>query len=245
MVVAAASALSSDRIVSAIAAAVRRETRIDACVLYGSVARGTHGPASDIDLLVVSPDREAADRLLSHLWTVDAEVAQRCSPLIETMGGLERRCRAEPAFVAHLVDEGAFVASPSGDALQALRRRDFTVDELLGEVDRRHRRVAATLDPARLNGSFVPALSRIYSCAKAIAMARLVAVGQPDFDWASTFTSVGLVQPSLASSAMNLAQLRPFYLRMRGHEVALPVVGRAELAGAASDLAVLAGAHPR
>ncbi|HEV7721506.1 MAG TPA: nucleotidyltransferase domain-containing protein [Iamia sp.] len=245
MVVAARPALSSDEIVSTIADAVARERRIDACVLYGSVARRTHRQGSDIDLLVVSSDRDAANRLLSHLWILDAEVASRCSASTETMAGLERRRRREPAFMAHLAYEGVSVTPLSGDVLRALRRRDFTLDEILGEIERRHRRVAPTIDPARLNGSFVPALSRIYSCAKAVAMARLVAVGTPDFDWASTFISVGRAQPGLATSARNLARLRPFYLRMRGHEVALPRVGPADLAGAASDLAVLAGAPSR
>lgn len=62
-----------------------RETGIRAtrAVLYGSRARGTGGPDSDIDLVVIAPefDRNPDRELVERLWQLRARTDHRIEPV--------------------------------------------------------------------------------------------------------------------------------------------------------------------
>ncbi|MBM4344314.1 MAG: nucleotidyltransferase domain-containing protein [Deltaproteobacteria bacterium] len=84
-------------------------TRLCEVRLFGSYARGTAGPASDIDLLVVL-DRVAnsADRFAAMGTVIDAGLRHELllEPMVLGMADLEHRRRCETALAAAWDREG-------------------------------------------------------------------------------------------------------------------------------------------
>jgi predicted nucleotidyltransferase len=104
--------------VSARAEKVRREIErfrtvlsgrpdVERAIVFGSAARGTVGPQSDVDLIVVQrTDRRFMDRLDEMYRLLAPEVA--CDILVYTPGEFERM-RAESRFVRRAVTEGVCI----------------------------------------------------------------------------------------------------------------------------------------
>lgn len=80
-------------------------------LLYGSVARGDDGVASDIDLVIVVRERRAVDRVLSSLlgrWAVKTgEVFQ---PLVVTREEMDEVAATRSEFANALREEGEILA---------------------------------------------------------------------------------------------------------------------------------------
>lgn len=81
--------------------------RIERVILYGSVARGDHGPASDVDLVVVAEDKMAVRRALRP---VRADLAREGEPLVSAMIFTPEEFARFPetgiAFYQDVLDEG-------------------------------------------------------------------------------------------------------------------------------------------
>jgi predicted nucleotidyltransferase len=72
--------------------------RVRLAVLYGSLARGTEGADSDIDLLLVS-DELALEDLYRLFWPVEERLARSIHPTLYTTEEFQRRRDQGNAFV--------------------------------------------------------------------------------------------------------------------------------------------------
>lgn len=68
--------------------------------MYGSCARGTDDAESDLDLLIVTDEKELAIRPV--LRELEAATGRRISPLVLTRRQLSSLAREDPAFAAQL-----------------------------------------------------------------------------------------------------------------------------------------------
>ncbi len=86
---------------------VLSDAAVDVVVLFGSAARGTDGPSSDVDLLIESPgDGGEPRRLLA------AEVERRLGRPVDTV--TLRSADAQPWLLASILREGRVVRDVSG-----------------------------------------------------------------------------------------------------------------------------------
>jgi predicted nucleotidyltransferase len=85
----------------------------ESLILYGSVARGTEGPASDIDLLCVVLDRRSAGSGEKELMEAGEEVTRlfgnRLSPRVITKKALLRKSKGEDSFIKTVVGGGKVI----------------------------------------------------------------------------------------------------------------------------------------
>jgi predicted nucleotidyltransferase len=207
---------------------------IDLCLLYGSFARGTATAGSDIDILVVTEKPGASARFAERLWLDCPPIADLAS--ITTLRACDVRAenRIRPSFIAHLRDEGELLGCSRGGnhtSVLVTLRSETTSDAIHRELELRLDRLARSLGRGRLNGHFTSALGRLYSVGKAVCMARLVEVGDPEYDWRLVFDSFAETWPTLREEATLIANLRPFYEQLRGtHDGALrPTSKQAQL----------------
>lgn len=77
--------------------------RIRAAFVYGSIAKGTDGSSSDIDLMVIGEDLEYAD-LFSTLQPVERELARPINPNVMSLEQWRRK-QNEKGFVARMSRE--------------------------------------------------------------------------------------------------------------------------------------------
>jgi predicted nucleotidyltransferase len=193
-------------------------------VLYGSYARGTTTSRSDLDVLLVTDDRAAAGCLMRRGRGLGAFLEDRLSVSTMSEADLRKEQGSRPAFVDHLRTEGEvfnFSADASLQSVNAILDDRVGEEALNREADARTSAALKSVSLRRLNGSYVGALSRIYSAGKGVCMARLAAVDQSEYDWREVFTRFAGVWPAAARSATHLASLRPFYEHVRG-TAALP-----------------------
>jgi hypothetical protein len=100
----------------------------------------------------------------------------------------------------------------AGDRLAtALTRARNRIPDADQEKSRQLNRLDPYRDAKRLNGNCLFALARVYSVAKAIAIARSFELGAPTFVKEEAFANVARVRPDLAVTGERLSALRPFY----------------------------------
>lgn len=89
--------------------------RPETVVVYGSVARGDADSASDVDLLIVRPERVKPDdpawldRSSALADVVTRWTGNRCEPVEYTARELRKPTRARSSFVETIVTEGVTV----------------------------------------------------------------------------------------------------------------------------------------
>jgi len=79
---------------------------IEAIVLYGSVARGEAGRDSDIDLLIIVPDGEIRNQVLSVSYDVDLEFGTVTSHVYMTPQEFECYLSWGDPFLREILKEG-------------------------------------------------------------------------------------------------------------------------------------------
>jgi predicted nucleotidyltransferase len=73
--------------------------RIQAALVFGSVAKQTDRAASDIDLMIISDTVEFPDVVLA-LQPIEQGLGREINPVIYTQQELARRVKADEGFVA-------------------------------------------------------------------------------------------------------------------------------------------------
>ncbi|MBI4322573.1 MAG: nucleotidyltransferase domain-containing protein [Chloroflexi bacterium] len=82
--------------------------RIDAIVLYGSVARGEAKRYSDIDVLVIGPSREAekeVDNIAGNIWE-RSDYNALITVVYLTREQFRERARSGSPFIANVLEDG-------------------------------------------------------------------------------------------------------------------------------------------
>lgn len=181
-----------------------------AVLVFGSVARGDDNEASDVDVMVVAVDREAADAVDR---AVRADRSRRVIPTVRTVSSLLDEARDRPSFIAHLVDEAVVVrASPSWPAVRDQLARAGADPEALGrEVQGRLRHLDSFARPERFRLSPVTALSHLWAIARSVVIARLLQRGVHEYSWRRAFDRYADLRPELRGDLDALKQLRPYY----------------------------------
>ena len=83
------------------------EERIEAVVLYGSVAKGEAHDASDIDIMVIAKDVEHLREAISRIrYDIDLEHGTLTTLVYLTPGEIEDRVRKGSAFITKVLKEG-------------------------------------------------------------------------------------------------------------------------------------------
>ncbi|MEO7726628.1 MAG: nucleotidyltransferase domain-containing protein, partial [Burkholderiales bacterium] len=75
------------------------ETKIETALLYGSVAKGNDGAASDIDVLIVA-DGITLEAVYAALAPAEKRLGRRISPTLYTLREFQRRRAAGNAFLS-------------------------------------------------------------------------------------------------------------------------------------------------
>jgi predicted nucleotidyltransferase len=124
------------RLISALTRALRTEPAIELAVLYGSMARGSEHPGSDIDILVGF--RDAADPSPTVLAR---RLEDRIGRHVD-VAALSRVRQGSPLLLLGAIDEGRVLVD-RGDAWTALRRERETIARAARRHMSRSRRQAA------------------------------------------------------------------------------------------------------
>lgn len=184
------------------------ENVIGVC-LIGSVARGNERAGSDIDLVVLCEEPWSAGRLAALLPNeVDAA---RLALLPYTPDSWQRQLERGDLFLMHVASEGVVLFDRDGRMNAVLTAASEREPDVRGEKARQLARLNPYRDPTRLNGNCLFALARVFSVAKAIAIARTIELGEPTFVKEEAFATLARRRPHLARAVDALTRLRPFY----------------------------------
>ena len=82
--------------------------RINAIILYGSVARGEAGEESDIDVLIVGRDKEVRSKVLEISYEIDYEnrFETFITPVYYTKEEIEHRIKVGSPFIHEVLKDG-------------------------------------------------------------------------------------------------------------------------------------------
>lgn len=82
--------------------------RINAIILYGSVARGEAGEESDIDVLIVGRDKEVRSKVSEISYEIDYENSFETfiTPVYYTKEEIEHRIRVRSPFILEVLKDG-------------------------------------------------------------------------------------------------------------------------------------------
>lgn len=195
---------------------------VEAVLLYGSVARGTAGDDSDIDLLVVT-QRPMSGRGVKARLVKRSPVAQRLSVSCRTWEGAAGLARDDWSFAAHLLREGHTLWDQEGRLEGALSYARPRRGELSEQYDSLTARLNRFDDLSPYLGHHLFVLAEVFRVGKAIAMLACAQAETFEYDRRRAFESVAeVVGPAGRDAADHLLSLEPFYLRTEGRSTTLP-----------------------
>ena len=171
----------------------------DGVLLYGSRARGTARPDSDVDLLLLRDWSPGS-------WTSGAFNVTSYRP-----AHLSEMARRGSLFVLHLRLDGLVLADPAGLLAAALDqyRPPSSYEPLLAELAA----AGAALDPVEDSTRYGPALLRLGDyLVRTAAYARLVEAGRPQFDPDDVGDELG--DPAVAAVLATRGDVRPGHGRV-------------------------------
>lgn len=186
-------------------------------VEFGSVARGSSGGSSDLDLLVVirsSAARPIIRARIDSLCRWSPQVSATALTREELVSALER----SPSFGAHLRDEGRVRGGSEdrqriSDALRFVRLTDdalaFEVDELTQHLDR-------LSNERRLGGRYGTAAGRLFSICRGAAILNAMSHGMRMYDWRTVFDMLAGRDDELRHAASTAVSLRPYFEALDG-----------------------------
>ena len=95
--------------------------RIQAAMIYGSVAKGSDTAASDIDLMIVSSDLTYAD-VFSALSKAENELGRAIKPTVYKPAELQRKLKESNAFLRRVLEQPVIFLTGSHDDFQGTRK---------------------------------------------------------------------------------------------------------------------------
>jgi predicted nucleotidyltransferase len=202
--------------------ALRADRRVLAVCLLGSFARGDADRMSDIDLMVLIEEGDAATRRWIRQLLPRRIGAHRVQAYVLTAPRLRDMFSTRTVFAAHIANEADVVF----DRRKALRRICATFPpgtpvEETGERLRRRYRVYE--DPSWCQGEYLLCFADLYSFGRSGAILGLARRGEMVFKRDAPLRRYGELRPELASSVDVLCTLEPFYLLARRNvDVSLP-----------------------
>lgn len=189
---------------------------VEAVCLFGSVARGDEGAASDIDLLVLGRDRGLRARTLSDALS-GRLLSNHLSIVYHTPETLAEHLHRRSRFRVHLQREAEILFDRHGMLRAALEAAEpvNTFDEL-----QTHAHSLASFDDLdRFGGRFLFALAHLYRIGRAVVLSLLAERGVFEFNQARAFALLADALPENAADVERIAHLRPFAELTNGHEV--------------------------
>jgi predicted nucleotidyltransferase len=96
-------------------------SRIQAALVYGSVAKGSDTAASDIDLMIVSSDLSYAD-LFTVLSEAENKLGRSVKPTVYKPAELQRKLKANNAFLQRVMEQPLIYLIGSRDDLERTRK---------------------------------------------------------------------------------------------------------------------------
>lgn len=193
-----------------------RSKEVLGVIVFGSLARGSSTPSSDVDLIVLlaeGADRAPIRRVLREA-SGDTPLASKLTPIYFTPSSLLRELAARPSFGGHLADEGVVLyRTPALDALEKQMDAHTPVNQraLEEELQERTKLLGKVGHLERMNGEFLPTLSQLYSLARSVVIVKLMQRGVRKYDWGEVFDVYSRIEPSLAGEIDSLKNLRGYY----------------------------------
>jgi Nucleotidyltransferase domain len=189
---------------------------VEAVLLFGSVARGDAGNASDIDLLVVTKNPVKRQDLAS-------EIPADASPIFHTWDSLQRAREMDWSFFVHLREEGVPVEDREGRLGQALvevKPPSPQAARASLEQGLAYLKTFEKLD--RFGSSYRFALARIYVLAKRTCMEDNTTRNVVAFSRKSAFAAFGEHHESIRDEVDWISGLWPFAATAQGRRPSLP-----------------------
>jgi predicted nucleotidyltransferase len=216
-----ASEALSDRDAAWAAEHLSRNQEVAAVCVAGSSARGDFDRDSDIDLLALIDDREAAIRVrrsFAHGRPQSRRVELRL--LSETR--LRKLFERRSTFAVHVLREGIIAYDPLRrfEALVADHSREDPVRNNQADLSLR---LEAYNDLTWCQGLYLYCLSDFYSIGRAAVFTILGRESRFEFSASRAFHAIAEDRPDLKNCVTSLAALRPFFLlAQRDEQAPLP-----------------------
>lgn len=193
-----------------IARVAASDRRVSAVAVFGSVARGDADERSDIDLLVVGSANLRPTQIRSRIPS-DLESCFHASLACHTRRDLRALERLGAIFVTHLrrdavvlMDQGRwltrFVSSTRTSRINVPR-----------ELQRQRERVSPYRSARAFAGYYDLALGHLYAIGKSVAMIRLAALGDYEFNRERIFEKMVALDSRNRTPVRILRSFKPFY----------------------------------
>jgi predicted nucleotidyltransferase len=204
-----------------VASALAAQPHVGGVALFGSVARGTEGRCSDIDLLVLTsqPDVSRQDlwnRLPHRLRSEELTLS------VFTEDRLRKYLHKWSRFAVHLQREGV-VLFDVDCMLSSLMAEKIDVS-VQHELDVQRRKLNNYAHVERFGGRLLFPLGQLYAIGRTVIFASLAMKGHLEFDRETAFRQLAICQPGLIQDIETVAQLVDFhhYVREPTDEVEFP-----------------------
>jgi len=79
---------------------------VKATVLFGSIARGDAKPSSDIDLLVITSEKQAEERILAEISKLQRRADRKLQAIVKTLEDVKH---ASPALLQNIAHHGKLI----------------------------------------------------------------------------------------------------------------------------------------
>jgi hypothetical protein len=217
--------------------------------LFGSCARGTAVKGlSDVDVFVVVEDRAVTPTA--------REIAERVSGyelsvLVHDRGSLAELREDDWSFVSHLACESVPVFGRTDRLAESLRVKTPVATVMREEIGGHMVLVEQLSQPAILGGNHLVSYARLFAAFKSVSILDGICADEVTFDRRKAIEGVARRWPDLYEECRLLAELEPFWLRLRRRtSVEVPWIPRGDEAllrerVAAAGRVFKALAHPR
>jgi predicted nucleotidyltransferase len=185
------------------------------CVV-GSSARGDCEDGSDIDLVALVRDREAAAALRTSFCREHG--GRRVQLRLLSEDGLTRLFEGRSTFAVHVLREGVVVHDPDGrfEALRAPHSREEPVCDNRATL---RRRLELYEDLAWCQGFYLYCLSDLYSIGRTAAFTILGRRSRFQFSGVRALRQITSEYPELTDAAGCVDALRPFFLLVERNRI--------------------------
>jgi len=195
---------------------------ISAVCVAGSSARGDADHDSDIDLLAIVDDREAASRVRQSIAPDRLVGSRRVQLKLLSEAGLDRMFERRSTYAVHVLREGVVAYDPS-DMMRRLLENHSAVEPVRNNRRDLLDRLEAYTDLDWCQGFYLYCLSDLYSIGRAAVFTMLGRESRFEFSASRAFDALAEGNPRLAAQTARVARLRPFFLlAQRDHDVELP-----------------------
>lgn len=201
----------SDREALGVADDLAQYRDIKAVCIAGSSARGDSSRGSDIDLLGLVDDRDAAFRVRTSFTLRRKPGERRVQLRLLSEEKLRRLFERRSSFAIHVLREGLVLYDPAGRFAEVVapHSRDAPVRDNREDL---LTRLEPYGDLAWCQGLYLHCLSDLYSIGRAAAITILGRESRFEFAGTRALRTVARTHPELATAARRVEALRPFFL---------------------------------